>query len=463
MIDPFLLALNKKSLSSSFEIPSSDFTTIGSGSTPVQNTWDTRRAITSGYNISSWVNWSVTGHMRAISGISWFLTEKNSQNEWHPTSKYQLLENLIDIPGKRDTFNKLMQMTVSHLYLGGNGIWKLILGTMPQNKKYPLGKIPTQVRTMYPWKIRVVPDPDDETRILGYKYGIGFSGKIYDPAEIFHPMFINPEDARWGQGRLQAAARVIDMDLASISWQLGSMNRRGVPSGIITFENPINQIQHKQAVDWVNERLEGPDNAHRTLILGNKARYKEMERTSVEMDFLKSRGFTRDEVVILFGYHPSQTSSDASTFNNMDLADKHVWNNERIPFLNGIMGELNATFLPYFTEDPASVSFQYDLSNVASLRSDVSEKSKTYTILTNNRVPPRDAARVVGLDLEPFDGDDASMVTKNMVLTATVLRSGQQATAVPSTAAGAPPAATVADPTAPGVGDGGQDAAQRAG
>ena len=146
---------------------------------------------------------------------------------------------------------------------------------------------------------------DTKTEIAYYEYVYGENKKKrFEPDEIisiqnFNPKFPYPLNFEW-LSDVQAIATTIDADYQASKWNWKFFyNNASVDWVLETEQNlspeSVTQIQNKwdQKYRWV-------DNSHKVWILTWGLKYKAVNPSQKEMDFVESRRLNRDEILWIF-------------------------------------------------------------------------------------------------------------------------------------------------------------------
>jgi len=250
--------------------------------------------------------------------------------------------------------------------------------------------MPVELWPLMPDRVRPVPAP--RKYISHYEYDLGDGVKKLKANEIIHFQFADPGNPYWGLSPLQAVARVVDTDVEAVTWNKVSLQNRAVPDGVFMINAPnATHQQWIEARDQVRRRY--LEKGREPWVLFN-VDYKQMSLSPVEMDFLNSRKFAREEIASVFGVLPILIGAmDGTTYNNIHVAKRIFWEDTVIPYLDDIRDSLKLTLLPYF--DPAAndntvadeYRIQYDLSNIAALQDNYAKKVKNAKLLFDMGIP----------------------------------------------------------------------------
>lgn len=325
---------------------------------PIYKDWDTGKGIRDAFKASHWVYACVRVLMRTISSVPWYV-EVRQKGEWKRAEGHEL-ELLMARPNPFMSGQDLIERTVAHLYLGGNGLWRMI---------GPDGRPPKELWPYHPDTIKPVPDAIDFIRHYETKVG---NKKDKVPAnEVIHMMFANPDNVFWGMSPIQALATTIDTEVEARNWNKVSLQNRCEPSGVYQADAPLTMDQWTNVRKQLLESHMGSDNARNPMVLGG-VKWEKVSMTPIEMDFLESRKFSVVEICAGIGVPPPlvQYYEDA-TLANIDTAKRILWEETNIPTLTDIEGALNLGLAVKWGPD---VRIRYDLSKVGALNQLYGEK-----------------------------------------------------------------------------------------
>lgn len=143
------------------------------------------------------------------------------------------------------------------------------------------------------------------TEIVSYNYNVNWTEKPFPAEEIiaianFNPMTPYPMNLSW-LSDVQAIATAIDAD-----YQASKRNRKyfynnASVNGVLETEKDIKQDQAEMIVSKWEQKYRGVDNAHKVWVLAGGLKYKPINPSQKEMDFVESRRFNRDEILWFFG------------------------------------------------------------------------------------------------------------------------------------------------------------------
>jgi len=368
---------------------------------PVFVDWSTENAVKNGYKVSDAVYACVTKLMKAAASVPWVVRERKGDtfetNYDHPISQ------LFRWPNPFATFQDQTEMITSHLNLGGNAFFM---------KVRVAGK-PAELWIIRPDFIRPV---YTVTNYLSYyQYSIGSAKYKIDPEDIIHFMFINPANPFWGISPMQCGSKSIDIDVESMNFNKVGLQNRGVPDGVISFNQSMSQDQVTDARESIRESYLGPDNARTPLVLSAEAKWQRTSQTPAELDFLKGQVWTVERICSTFGVPPPLIGHyEKATLANIQTARLIFWLDTVIPYLDDLKGCYNHGLAREWSED-GSIIIDYDLSRVQAIQSLFADKVNAGKTLFQMGVPFNTINQRLELGFEPLDNGDIGYVPTTMI------------------------------------------------
>tara|TARA_R110000744_G_scaffold373722_1_gene486063 strand:- start:725 stop:1999 length:1275 start_codon:yes stop_codon:yes gene_type:complete len=370
-------------------------------STANWSTWDAKKAIEEGFKSSVPVFSCIKKRYDAVSSIPWVVETLNG-DEWEATPNHPL-QTLIDSPNPEMSTGELMRLLMAHLDLAGNGYWKKVRGGM--------GDTPQELWPVMPYMS--INTASDGT-ISSYKNTT--TGNVYPADDMCQFKYTNPDNYYFGQSPLQAAGKAVDVDNAGQEWQKVSMQNRAVPDYAISFESDLTPDQYSQANDHIKSKT-GTGSAREPLVL-SKAKVQQLSLSPVEMDFMNTRRFSREEVCSAYGV-PSALIAEMNEANlsNAETARKVFWLDTIIPLMDELRDSLNRCLVPDYANDKQTVRIVYDLTNVAALQVNIKDKIENANKLWAMGVPFNTINSRFELGFDDIDGGDVGYISSSAIPT----------------------------------------------
>jgi len=369
---------------------------------PAWTDWSISRAIREGYNASVWVYACVEKIAEAACSVPWHVQKRIDEDEWGRDEGHPL-EHLLDNPVQALPLlsgRTLFQILTQHLYLGGNGLWHVVLS----------GGYPVELWPLLPDRIKPVPTKDG--LIDHYEYTIEGQPQPIPPENIAHFLFPDPANMYWGISKMKAAAKIVDTDLEAINWNKSAMQNRAISDGVFTFKGVMTKEQWEEAREQVRLQHQGADNARTPWVLGADAAWQQMSMSPAEMDFINSRKFNMYEIHAVFGVDPLLTGApDHSGRANKTEAKREFWQDTIIPYLDKLQDGINNTIVLPF--DPGrrkgkkpQLRVVYDVANVEALQESFHLKTQSAERLYRMGVPFNNINRRLEMGFDEIPGGD---------------------------------------------------------
>lgn len=376
---------------------------------PQFHEWDEKKAIDDGFKASVWVYSAITRIMQAVASVPWVVGIEDESGEIEIVNNHPL-KGLIDEPNPFMSWNDLVKRFVSHLYLAGNGLLsKIFIENGNEN-------VLAELWPLSPIGVKPVPSKTDF--IKEYELNNDGSKKTIPSEKVVHAMFTDPGNPYWGMAPLQAAARIVDTDVEAVRWNKVSLQNRAIADGAFTFDQPLTREQWEEARDRLRELHQGPDNARAPWVLGNGARWNPMSLTPAEMDFVESRGLTREEILSVFGVPPPLVGIyQQATLTNIETSRRIFWLDTIIPLLKDIRSVLQRSVARHFQDkESGKVIVDFDLTNVDAVREAFAEKVDAAKDLWEMGFPTSVIVKLLGIDVDTeWPGFDTSYVPARVI------------------------------------------------
>jgi HK97 family phage portal protein len=211
---------------------------------------------------------------------------------------------------------------------------------------------PKSLHILNPGRMRVMLTKDFPTRISHYEYRIGVSDRSFQPYEILHIKYADPQNQFEGIGTVQAVAQWIDADNYAMEF-----NRRFFLNGArIGGFLESTAARTPEQLEYLKKSFEniykGVDNAHKILALPKDTVYKEGGQTQKDLDFANMMDMMRDR--ILAGFRVPRTVLGITDDVNRANAEatNYVFALRTIkPKMQVIVAYLNEFLVPRYGED----------------------------------------------------------------------------------------------------------------
>jgi HK97 family phage portal protein len=295
-------------------------------------------------NFTGWTFAAVNAIASEVSGIQLRLYQVTGKDH-KEVDDHELL-TLLDAVNPHMTGIELKYVTMAHLELTGNCYWLLDGADSPTAKPraiYPLNPGGVRVKldkTSFPYKLS------------HYEYTLDTKVYTFQPHQILHIKYPDPNDPFVGIGIPQTIASWIDSDNYAMEY-----NRKFFISGAsvglyIQTDTNVEGNLDRIRKSWSN-RQEGVDNAHRTPVLPKGVKLEHTGLTQRDMDFDKLTTTTRDRILAAFRVSKTILGTAESDTNRAtaETAD-YVFSKRTIkPKMLLVISYLNEYLVPRYGDD----------------------------------------------------------------------------------------------------------------
>jgi HK97 family phage portal protein len=237
--------------------------------------------------------------------------------------------------------------------------------------------------------------------------------------------FSSRADNWYSDSPLQAALLEAKQQIQARVHNLSLLQNGGKLTLVATFGDDPTQEELRERIRALNEQVSGASNAGRvTGVSGTDVTFQEFGQNNRDMDFAELDAIAGRAIYQRYKIPLPLISTDASTFNNMETATYHFYDNAALPVYQALMSGLGLALLPRFGLDPRQWSLTYDPEQITALRSrmlDELEKRRTLGIETVNEMRSLLPGR------EPIQGGNVLYQPANLVPVGTDLYTDDEA------------------------------------
>ncbi len=356
------------------------------------------------YEKVGWVYRCVRAILGNAAQVPWYAV-KRSKKRSVPLPDVHPAAQLLAKPNDEDDFSAIIESTILHMHLRGEGFWELSTGAQLGQSSLPayIYSHPAQ------WLEEVHADP----RTHKYtNFSLRVDGKRFDiPGEngvLFK--FYNPQDPLRGLSPMSAAFQAADTDHSAQVFNAKYFDNAGVINLQYGFDKdgPI-QEWTKELEARVTANLRnmhaGMDNWHRDIVTGPGEFIKLISSGAMkDMDFQALRKFNRGEIQAVFGVPPI-LCGDVENANRANSSEQRAmfWEDTLIPILSDVASLANRKVFHRFGPD---IFIEPDFSQVPALRKDLQKIADAAVPLVTSNVMTINEVRVEYLDLPPVEWGD---------------------------------------------------------
>jgi HK97 family phage portal protein len=296
------------------------------------------------------------------------------QGEQHLEVKRHPLEALLEAPNPFMSRFELFEQTFGMLELTGNAYWFLAGDG---------DGVPTEIWTLRPDRVSIVPDPVHYVR--GYVYEIDGLRLPLDPQEVIHFKRWHPGNDYYGLSALEAARLAVLSDRAMAEWNRNTFGKdNGVPAGIVNIKDFIADADFERIKREWRQSYGGPQ--RRTAFLrGGAIEWQNIGLSHTELDFLQGRIAHRDEILNIFGI-PVGLVSENATEANAEVAERLFIERTLYPKLVRLAQKMTQQLLPFY---PGKHIVEFDDIRLTDAQLRLQEIRTSYPVLSINEIRQR--------------------------------------------------------------------------
>ena len=368
---------------------------------PLWSSWNSDTAIREGYKSVAWVYACIKLRANAVASVP-IVVERQVKGEWQADPSHPL-QRLIDYPNPDIDRSEMMRLFVTQLDLAGNAYQ---LKTRASERGLPLELYP-----LMPQFVKII--PGRERLIAAYEYHQN-GRTVYDSMNVVHCAFTNPDSLYYGMSPLEAAGKAVDVDNAAASWQKISMQNRGIPDGIFTFDGDMSLEQWEEARATVREQYSGIAHSRTPWVL-SKAKYQQMSMTPAELDFMETRKFSMEQICAVYGVPREMVTGigDANRASGENVR-RTFWVDTLVPLLSEIESTLNLSLAREFgTSD--QIRIRFDTSSVPALQENYTEKVNNARNLWSMGVPFNQINERLELGFDKIEGGEIGYLPTGVI------------------------------------------------
>ena len=191
-------------------------------------------------------------------------------------------------------------------------------------------KIPAELHILWPDKVTIVPHENGLT-IKEYKMVMSDGETWVLPQDqVLHMRFGNPLRRHWGLGRMEAAERVYDLDIAAGQYGYRYFEADATPGGVLMTPKRLHPDTRAALKAQWKERHQGKDRAHNWTILEEGLEWKNPAPGPREAMFLETRKTTREVILGLFGVSPLKAGITEGSNRATAFVQERQWQRDTI-------------------------------------------------------------------------------------------------------------------------------------
>ena len=345
-----------------------------------------------------WVYAFVKAISDEMAGIDFRLFKIDKNGDHEEVLEHDILD-ILDGVNEYQTGPEFKKTLASHLELTGNA-YLYLFGVKDYDQKpkaiYLLNPGMTKVfidKTTFPYKIDHYEMIDDNREFR------------FEPHEIVHIKYPDPNDPYSGVGTVEGIAEWIDNDNYATEFNRNFFRNGARMSGV--FETDFATIEQAQRLKIsFEEQFAGVKNAYKTMIMPKGVKFVPSQMNAKDMDFNKGLDTSRDR--ILAGSRVSKTilgTAESDTNRSTAETADYVFAKRTIkPKMIQIIAYLNEFLVPRFGEN-LYLSFDDPVPEDKAART-----TEMQTAVGNKQVITQNEARELYMALGPIDDPEADKI-----------------------------------------------------
>lgn len=253
----------------------------------------------------AWVYMCVRVLAETVAQVPLLLYQRTEGGKERATA-HPIYRLLHDRPNPWQTSFEWREMMQAHVALAGNGY---SLKTVVRGELRELLPIP-------PWRMEVTRQPDWS---LKYVLLLPDGTKKDVPADL---VFHVPGLAWDGLGGLSPIAyqrEAVGMAMQTTKFAARMFRNRAEIAGVLEHPQVMSQQAYDRLKSSFEEKYAGVDNAHKTILLEEGARYRATGMSARDAQFIEARQMTRTEIAGIFRIPPHMIGAlERATFSNIE-------------------------------------------------------------------------------------------------------------------------------------------------
>ncbi len=230
---------------------------------------------------------------------------KKKAIEIEEVESHPFLDLMKNVNPQRNEFD-LKNETELFLELTGNSYWYLV----PSNLRGADGRyLPAEIWVLPSQRVKIIPSAT--TFIDHFELSrSGFGAPVrYEPEEIIHFRFPNPNDVLYGMGPLQGARNAVDVNQYIRDYETNLFRNQARPDFIIKSEGKMDVTQRDRFMEMWKDTYRGTNSSGKFGVLEGGMDLKELGWSPKDLSFLIGRDMTKEEICNIFGIPMSKVQT----------------------------------------------------------------------------------------------------------------------------------------------------------
>lgn len=264
----------------------------------------------------------------------------------------------------------LKEITDLYMELVGNAYWYLA----PTRLAGVNGRmIPGEIYPLLAHYMRVIPGKD--RMVDGYMYLLPQMPRpvAFAPEEIVQFKFPNPDSPYYGKGCVEGGHYAIDSNTFQKEYEIALFKNMARPDGVLSTDSELTDAQVERLRTMWNSLYQGSQRSGNIAILEKGLTYSNTAFNPKELDYLRGRIATREEICAMFGVPPSKLGlTEHVNRANAETNDFTYQSETVLPRLRRMEQKINEQVLPIYDpniyckfDDPVPENREFALTKMS--------------------------------------------------------------------------------------------------
>ena len=294
-------------------------------------------------------------------------------------------------PNSFQTFGELLELMVWHLdALGNSYAVKIKRNNLPYSAIYLLR--PQQV----------TPFTIDDLFVTKYEYQTGDKLLEFEPNEIIHLKYPNPQTPCYGLGLIQMAELLLQRNLNRDSYMESYYKNGTVLSGIFTTDSTaVSKDQIDRMRLSFEKAVSGVSNFFKSFFVWAGFKFQPVTTNNRDSQDAEQTVLTRDDILAAFGVPGALLGyTDGVNFSNAEIQERVFINNTLIPLLGRLEEIITEEIVKPFNS-------LYRFEFIKPINENLNEKSVWVSkAFTDNVISKEQYAKLMGVESDGKDAKD---------------------------------------------------------
>lgn len=211
---------------------------------------------------------------------------------------------------------------------------------------------PTELWVLPAQQIKII--PSREQMIAAYVLGDDpATQQRFEPDEIIHMKYPNPDDMFYGKGPLAAAVLAADTHSGMADHEYNLLRNSAIPPAALSTEQVLTADQLKTIKDEWNAAYRGTGKAGKMAVLQGGLKIENIALSPKEMGYLMGQQIKREEIAAIFGVPMSLLTVEdiaAAPATGMIMGNISYSRRTILPKCRRIQEKLNEQLIPLYDE-----------------------------------------------------------------------------------------------------------------